>query len=358
MNEEHGSVLVVDDNQINRDLLSRRVRQQGHSATLAENGRQALELLRAQPFDLILLDIMMPEMNGYEVLAELKDDPALRHLPVIMISALDDLESVVRCIELGADDYLSKPFNPVLLRARIAATLEKKRLRDKEQAYLQQLVAEQEKSERLLLNVLPQRIAERLKSGQQVIADSYPDVTVLFADIVDFTPLSAQVAPADVVAILNRVFSTFDQLAERYGLEKIKTLGDSYMLAGGLPDPRPDHAEAVAEMALAMRREAARIVAPGHGPVRLRIGLHSGPVVAGVIGIRKFIYDLWGDAVNTASRMESQGLPDCIQVTEPTYERLRDRYCFSPRGPLEVKGKGAMMTYMLTGRRPGVAAPV
>ena len=212
------------------------------------------------------------------------------------------------------------------------------------------LAVEQERSERLLLNVLPAPIAARLKQREDVIADGFPDVTVLFADLVDFTRHSQRIAPERVVAILNDLFTAFDQLAERQGLEKIKTVGDAYMVAGGLPDPRPDHARAVAEMALAIRDEVARHTGPNGQPLQVRVGIDTGPVVAGVIGRHKFIYDLWGDTVNTASRMESHGVPDCIQVTARTHQRLEDGYRFERRGPIQVKGKGEMVTWFLLGR--------
>jgi class 3 adenylate cyclase len=212
------------------------------------------------------------------------------------------------------------------------------------------LLAEQERSERLLLNVLPAPIAARLKQREDVIADGFPDVTVLFADLVDFTRRSERIAPEQVVAILNDLFTIFDQFAEREGLEKIKTVGDAHMVAGGLPEPRPDHAEAVAEMALAIRDAVARHTDPSGQPLQVRIGIDTGPVVAGVIGRDKFIYDLWGDTVNTASRMESHGVPGCIQVTARTYQHLRDAYRFERRGPIAVKGKGEMVTWFLVGR--------
>jgi class 3 adenylate cyclase len=212
------------------------------------------------------------------------------------------------------------------------------------------LQLEQERSERLLLNVLPAPIAERLKAGEGVIADAFPEVTVLFADIVDFTRRSRQVRPAQVVQALNELFSAFDRLAQRYGLEKIKTIGDAYMVAGGLPQPRPDHAEAIAEMALAMQAEVARRADPGGRPLQVRIGIDTGPVEAGVIGTAKFSYDLWGDTVNTASRMESHGVAGCIQVTERTYQRLRDGYRFQRRGPIQVRGMGEMVTWFLVER--------
>jgi class 3 adenylate cyclase len=354
MRRDLGTVLVVDDNEMNRDLLSRRLQRQGHTVVVAGNGVQAMEKVRSHPFDVVLLDIMMPGLNGYEVLEQLKTDPNLRHIPVIMISALDDIDSVIRCIELGAEDYLFKPFNPTLLGARIGACLEKKRLRDQEQAYLKKLQEEQEKSEQLLLNILPKPIADQLKQGQHIIADNFAEVTVLFADIVNFTELSARLSPTDLVELLNTIFSTFDYLAEQHGLEKIKTIGDAYLVVGGLPIPLPGHAEAIAEMALDMQEAIANLHFPElnlNRPLTMRIGINTGPVGAGVIGTSKFTYDLWGDTVNTASRMESLGIPGKIQVTTDTYRRLQDKYVFQERGAIEVKGKGDMVTYLLVGRK-------
>ena len=354
------TILVVDDNRDIRRMLSTRLKREGYIITTAENGLQGLELAQTQPFDLIITDIMMPEMNGYQLLEQLKASPDLRHIPVIIISAVDNLDSVIRCIEMGAEDYLFKPFNNFLLKARVAASLEKKILRDHEQAYLQQLQIEQEKSERLLLNVLPKPIADRLKRGQEAIADNFPEVTILFADLVGFTELSAQISPIELVAILNNIFSSFDQLAEKHGLEKIKTIGDSYMVVGGLPIPRGDHAEAIAEMALDMQKTVAelntkaaitRLYRKSAASLDIRIGINTGPVIAGVIGQKKFIYDLWGDAVNTASRMESHGLVGQIQLSAKTFEYLQNKYLCQERGVIEVKGKGEMTTYLLTGRK-------
>jgi class 3 adenylate cyclase len=212
------------------------------------------------------------------------------------------------------------------------------------------LQREEERSERLLLNVLPAPIATRLKQHEDVIADGFPEVTVLFADLVDFTRRSQRSSPQQIVQVLDELFSTFDQLTRRHGLEKIKTVGDAYMVAGGLPEPRPDHAQAVADLALSMQMEMARRIDTGGQPLQARIGIDTGPVVAGVIGADKFSYDLWGDTVNTASRMESTGVPGCIQVTERTYRRLRDGYRFERRGVVPVKGKGEMTTWFLIGR--------
>jgi adenylate cyclase len=211
---------------------------------------------------------------------------------------------------------------------------------------------EHARSERLLLNVLPEPVAARLKRDEGIIADACGDVTVLFADIVGFTAMAARLSASDVVTLLDRVFARWDALAAEHGVEKIKTIGDAYMVAGGIPLPQEDHAEAVAEMALAMGPEVARLAAETGLPLQVRIGIDAGSVVAGVIGRAKFSYDLWGDTVNTASRMESHAQPGTIQVTERAYERLRDRYELSPRGTVDVKGKGPMTTYVLKGHLP------
>ena len=209
--------------------------------------------------------------------------------------------------------------------------------------------AAERRSETLLLNVLPEAIAARLKRGEEPIADHHDDITVLFADLAGFTVRSAHETPAETVAVLNEVFSVFDGLVGRYRLEKIRTIGDSYMVAAGVPVARPDHAHAICAMALELRCEVARLNSEHDWDLSFRIGINSGPAVAGIVGREKFHYDLWGDTVNVASRMESHGLPDKIQVTEAVYERLRDEFVFERRGLVEVKGKGATLTYFLVG---------
>jgi class 3 adenylate cyclase len=211
------------------------------------------------------------------------------------------------------------------------------------------LAAEQAKSERLLLNVLPVLIAQRLKNEPGIIADSFADATVLFADIVGYTAFSAGLPPTQVVSLLDEIFSRFDQLAGEFGLEKIKTIGDAYMVVAGVPEPRTDHAKAAAGMALEMQRSLAGFNRDTGRSLMMRIGLNCGPVVAGVIGRKKFIFDLWGDTVNIASRMESHSLPGCIQITEALRSRLGDGFVFEERGVMEIKSKGPMRTYFLKG---------
>jgi len=363
------ALLIVDDNEDNRYTLTRRLRREGYAnLTTADNGRQALDLIESQPCDLVLLDIMMPQMNGYQVLEHLKSNPALRQIPVIMISAVDELDSVVRCIELGAEDYLPKPFNPALLRARVGASLEKKRLRDevrtslaREREYVAQLKAEKERSEALLRNILPSPVVVRLNAGETPIADRFENVSILFADIVGFTPTAALMTPSQLVDRLNRVFSQFDMLALRLGVEKIKTIGDAYMAVAGLPEPHPDHTALIAEFGFSMLRALEQINGANEdSPLQIRIGIHTGPVVAGIIGHHKFIYDVWGDTVNVASRLEANSLPGRIQVSEAARQVLAGRYNFEPRGRINLKGRGYIEAFLLMppDETPAYALPV
>ncbi len=344
-------ILAVDDDDMNRDMLIRRLDKLGYDVTEAATGREALAKVKEGNFDLILLDILMPDLDGFQTLEFIKADPRLKHIPVIMLTALDDVESTVRCIEAGAEDFVPKPFSPVILRARITASLEKKRLRDQEQAFLAQLQIERTKSERLLLNVLPKAIAERLKAGQRTIVDSFIDSTVLFADIVGFTRIAAKQSPQRTVQLLNEIFSSFDRIAEQLELEKIKTIGDAYMMVSGVPVIRNDHAEVSAAAAFEFL-DAVRAFNRRHQlDWAIRIGMNSGPVVAGIIGTKKFAYDLWGDTVNIASRMESHGQPGHVQVSEVTKNLLADKYDFQPVGVIDIKHSAPMPTYLLQ-RKP------
>jgi adenylate cyclase len=343
-------ILIVDDNAANRDVLERRLAREGHQVATATSGTAALELVVGQTFDLILLDLIMPEMSGFEVLRRLKAAEHTNDIPVIVISALDELDSIVRCIEVGAEDYLTKPFSPILLRARIGASLEKKRLRDREKQFIVDLEQEKARSETLLLNILPQSIINRMRNGETVIADSIAEATILFCDLVGFTTLSQELAAERTIDFLSRIFSAFDRLAVEFGVEKIKTIGDAYMVAAGIPEAQPDHADRIVALAPRMLDAVSAIAGATMLKLQARVGIHTGPITAGVIGTHKFVYDVWGDTVNTASRMESQSLPGRVQISAATRAVLGDRYQLEPRGIIEVKGKGAMETFFLSSR--------
>ncbi|HEY9598206.1 MAG TPA: adenylate/guanylate cyclase domain-containing protein [Cyanophyceae cyanobacterium] len=260
--------------------------------------------------------------------------------------------SIEYCLAIGSSEvWLAETISPLSLETAILVARDISDRKKAEEA----LRLEQEKSEQLLLNILPEPIANQLKQNPGAIAEQFNEVTIMFADIVGFTPLSARLKPIELVNLLNQIFSTFDELAEQLGLEKIKTIGDAYMVAAGLPIPRADHAEAIADMALAMQAAVERFRTELNENIQIRIGINTGIVVAGVIGTKKFIYDLWGDAVNVASRMESSGQPGSIQVTEATYERLKYKYVFRKRGAIKVKGKGEMVTYWLAGSHTSIS---
>jgi adenylate cyclase len=341
------SILVVDDNTSNRDVLARRLTREGHKVVTAANGAAALNLVARQDFDVILLDLIMPGMGGFEVLRRLKATERTTHIPVIVISALDELDSVVRCIEAGAEDYLTKPFNPILLRARVGASLEKKWLRDREKKFIADLEQEKRRSEALLLNILPQKIVDRIRDGEKVIADRILEATILFCDLVGFTTLSQELPADRLIDFLSKIFSAFDRLASEQGVEKIKTIGDAYMVVAGIPEAQSDHAVRIATLGLRMIHAVDAIAKATDLKLRARIGIHTGPVVAGVIGTHKFAYDVWGDTVNTASRMESHSLPGRIQISAATRLALGDRFDFERRGTIEIKGKGMMETFFL-----------
>lgn len=337
-------VLLVDDNPTNLAVLYEALSDEGLELLIAQSGEEALAIAaEAQP-ELILLDINMPGIDGFETCRRLKADRATREIVVIFLSARDAVEDKVEGLKLGAVDYVSKPFQFEEVVARVNTQLELRRTRE-------ELRVMKDKADALLLNILPQSIADRLKENQRNIVDAIDETTILFSDLIGFTPLAASMPPEQLVSFLNEVFSEMDRLAEKYGLEKIKTIGDAYMVAAGVPDPRPDHAEAMADFALELVELLPRIAERAQMPVRLRIGMHTGPVVAGVIGTKKFNYDLWGDTVNTASRMESSGVENRIHLSEAMKEKLGAAYEFEFRGPIEIKGKAPMETWFLLGKR-------
>ncbi len=350
---EHGKLLVVDDDHLNREMIARRLEHMGFKVVLAADGLEALAALKREAFDLVLLDVLMPQLDGFQTLERIKAHDRWSSIPVVMLSALDDADSTARCITAGAEDYVPKPFNPVVLRARINASLEKKRLRDQEQRYLERIKIEQKKSEQLLLTILPEAIASRLKSGERNIVDEVQAASVMFIDIVGFTAIAAKTDPDTTVALLNSLFSSFDSLVEVHGLEKIKTIGDAYMAVAGVPNPVEDHALRAARMALAVKKALAIFNKNNSVEWEVRMGIHSGPLMAGIIGSRKFAYDLWGDTVNLASRLESQGNAERIQISEETARLISDEFAVSPVGVVDIRNRGEIPVFQLDGAKLG-----
>jgi class 3 adenylate cyclase len=338
MATELPGILIVDDNEDNRYTLQLLLESDGHERiSSAAGGNEAIALLQKEKFSLVLLDLMMPDLNGDEVLKVIKSDPDKRDIPVVMISADTDAEKVSQCIELGADDYLPKPFNPTILRARIGAALRRHSLRALENEYVGKVESEKRHSENLLRNILPAEIATRLRNGESNIADHFDEATVIFADVVGFGKITARMKAYEIVACLNQLFSEFDRLAEDVGIEKIKTIGDNYMAVCGLPTPRSNHARLAAKFALDMVAATARLRSRLPVPFTIRVGLHSGPVMAGVIGTRKFAYDVWGDTVNIAARLEAASAPNRVLASATTMKSLGSEYCFD--GPHKVESK-------------------
>jgi adenylate cyclase len=345
MSEEQALVLVVDDNEMNRDMLSRRLERQGYRSIMAEDGVQALEMLPLHPIDLVLLDIMMPRMNGYDVLEKAKNDPALRHIPIIMISAVDDLDSVVKCVEMGADDYLFKPFNPILLKARISASLEKKRLRDQEQNFLHAGSSGGADA----YASLPDSAAERLRQGQTTVADQFTEATVLYATVVGLERVSDGFSPGEMVDLLNSLFGEFDQLAVQHNMFRVKTIGSTYVAAGGVPTPTTDHAQNAAAMALNMQATINRWKTQKNGPLGLQIGLHTGAAVGGVIRAKNALsYDLWGEAVTIAALTGAASPIDGIAITDAAATHLGN-YRVEQSGQIMQQGR-SIPVYLLAGR--------
>ncbi|MBI4861014.1 MAG: response regulator [Candidatus Riflebacteria bacterium] len=325
-------ILLVDDSPENLDLLQQILGRQRFSLTSARDGFLALGALEQTTPDLIVLDVDMPGIDGFETCKRVRSIPRLARVPIIFLTGRSRMDDLARGFELGAVDYVTKPFDTAELLARISTHLTIRRLNLE--------------NERLLYNAIPRPIAERLKSGPGVIADRLEDVSVLFADLVRFTPMAARLAAHEVVELLNTLFTAFDRLVDAHGVEKIKTVGDSYLAAGGLPLPVPDHLDRMACLALSMRAEVERLSLRWPG-LDVRIGLHAGAVVAGIIGLTKYSYDIWGDTVNTASRLESHGEPGKIHVSEVVRSRLAGAFSFEARGVVDLKGRGPMETFYL-----------
>lgn len=350
-----GDVLVVDDTLVNLRILTEMLAAQGYKVRPVTSGQQALQAAAAAVPDLVLLDINMPGMSGYEVCTQLKSQPETRDVPVIFMSARDEVLDKIRAFEVGGVDYVTKPFHLEELLARVATHVSLRALqRQLEDARLlaesaaAALAEEKRRSDDLLYSMLPPSVANALREGRHVIGDHYPSVTVLFCDIVDYTQAASDHSPLEVFELLGRLYTRFDALIERHPVYKIETVGDCYVVAGGVPDPNPRHAEAIIDVALDMLEAVDGMVLPTGAPLQIRIGINSGPVVAGVVGTKMPRFCLYGDTVNTASRMETTSKPMHVQISHSTYTLIDPkRYTVEDRGEVALKGRGNMRTYYI-----------
>jgi class 3 adenylate cyclase len=336
---ERGDILVVDDNPYHRQLLADLLVNQGHRVASASDADEALRQLESKPFDLILLDVLMPGVTGFTFLERLKASPRWRHIPVVLMSALEDQRSIAGGIARGAEDYLTRPIDPLLLRARIASSLEKKRLRDREITYLDRI-------DQLLHAIFPGPVVTELKETNTVRPRRHDKVGVLFIDVAGFTAFcdARRDRPEEVVESLQRHYLAFERIARAHGVQKIKTIGDAFMATAGLLKPHDNPALSLVRCGLDMIA-AARTNTPSWD---VRVGVHIGPVVAGVVGETQFSFDLWGDTVNTAARMESAGTPGAVTLSPEAWHELRDLGTAEPR-QVEVRGKGPMEVFRFMG---------
>jgi len=331
------SLLIIDDEPFNHTLIKGLLEAEGYSdLCFATSGAEGLGLVRTHAIDLIVLDIDMPELDGFGVLKNLKTDMATRHIPVIMVSAIDDIESIAKCIEMGAEDYLPKPFNRALLRARIGASLERKSMHDREEAYVRQIGDEKKRSDQLLNVILPAPIASELKATGRVVPRGYDNVALLFCDIVGFTTYCDNHSAEEVVGRLQALIETFEDITRRHQLEKIKTIGDGYMASAGLVMPNPEPLLSAVKCGL----EMSGVVASIEPSWQIRVGVNSGPVIAGIVGGEKYQFDVWGDTVNVAARMERHGKPGSVTVPHDAWLQIQSECQSRTLGSVQVQGKG------------------
>lgn len=342
--DDKSRILIVDDIEENLKVLTETLTQQGFNTLQAKNGERGIQIAKKARPDLILLDIKMPGLSGYETIDILKKDPETMDIPVIFISALNQIEDKVKGFTSGAVDYVSKPFQKEEVIARVTTHL---KLREAQKA----VELEQMKSEQLLNNVLPVSIATELKEKGFSVPQSFSDVSVLFSDVVNFTKYSTNLDPATLIEELNVMFTKFDEIMENNGCERIKTIGDAYLAVCGMPNPQADHALKLTEAALEMKEYLINRKIDRKDSWDVRIGIHSGELVGGIVGTKKYIYDIFGDSVNIASRMESTSIPMGINISEDTFNKIKDNFICTKRDPIEVKGKGLTNMYFVDGKK-------
>ena len=338
-----GYILVIDDTAANRELLRRQLQRQGHSVITAASGREGLEAIEGHMFDLVIVDVLMPDLNGIDLLRKIKSHKVWRDLPVLVISGLQDDRAVTQCIKAGAEDYLQKPVDPVLLSCRVEACLERVEWRKQEEAYRGEIEFQRDRADALLTSMLPSPIISRLQEGETEIADRFESATIVFADLVNFTELTTRSEPSELVSRLADIFLAFDDIALRSGVEKIKTIGDAYMVASGVPKSCDDHADRAVSFA---RETIAALKDLDGGTHSIRLGIHTGPVIGGLIGRMRSVYDVWGDTVNIASRLESSGAHNRIHLSSATLKMLSDPGTIARTNP-DLKGVAAIETFVM-----------
>jgi adenylate cyclase len=353
---KHGQILVVDDNEANRDLLSRQLARQGFSVSLAAHGEAALEALRGQDFDLVLLDVLMPGLDGIEVLEQMQQDPTTAEVPVIMTSALDEIDGVVRCIEQGAVDYLTKPFDPVLLQARVSATLDLHRLRAQQRRARQELDEEIAWSARLIRSLVPDPLMERVREGRGTLVESHDSVTALVLTIQGVGTFAARHGAPAVGAWMAETVGALDAIVRTFPVEAYWEAGATLVASTGTVVTRPDETSALADLALRLVEEGASRCG-GAEPVRVGIGIHTGPAVAGLIDSERVAFGLWGEATEVARELAWQCPEGAVQVSPAAYATLHGAFAFEGRGMIETSSRSHMRVYGLLGRRPAPAAP-
>jgi len=336
--QKRPKILIVDDEPFNVDYLEQELEDLEYDTVSATDGQETLVKVMTESPDVILLDIMMPIMDGFEVLSHLKSDPYTRDIPVIVISAANDLPSVVKGIEMGAEDFLPKPFDPVLLRARINASLEKKEWHDREKVYIQQIEREKARADELLRVILPEAIIDELKRTNRVRPRLFQNVAVLFTDVVGFTPYCDTHPLVDVVRNLQEMIAAYETAALRHGLQKIKTDGASFMAVAGLFN----NLENPVLSSIQCGWEMVRLAGELPDPWLVRVGIHVGPVLGAILGHRQYLFDVWGDTVNTAQRIESHGAPSTVNLSYAAWQKVIGRADGDSLGMIGLKGKGEM----------------
>jgi len=341
------TILIVEDSPVNQKILSNLLKKQGYTVLNTTSGEEALKLVTTILPDLIILDILLPGIDGYTTCVRLQEQETTRDIPVIFISSLDATEDKIGGFEAGGVDYITKPFQPAEVIARICTHL---RIRHLQRVLAQKnilLEEEKQKSEALLQNVLPRRVAGELLTTGHCAPKLYAEATVCFADIVRFTAASSHLSPETIIGELNEIFTGFDAIATRHHCERMKTIGDAYLFVCGVPEPDPRHAENVGRAALQMIDFLEKRNRQAQYTWQIRVGIHSGPVVGGIVGTEKYLYDIFGDTVNIAARMEELGTPMQVNVSQATYKILHDTFSFIGGEKVEVKGKGKQVMYTL-----------